>query len=118
LVKNPFRKGDVLHVISGSSSGKFGEYQSFDPKTGRVVIKGVNMGDRHVKPRPDKNVEGGIVKVERSIHHSNIMVRCPSCAKPVRPKAGFTETMAEGKTVRKKRRVCRACLKDMDALKK
>lgn len=69
---NKIKKGDVVQVISGADKGRTGKVlQTFTEKQ-RVLVEGINMVKKHVKPNPQANVEGGIVKREASIHISNV----------------------------------------------
>ena len=94
------RKGDNVKVLSGNDKGKTGEVLDIIPKTNRVVVKGVNIRKRHVKPRK-QGEEGGIISVECAIHSSKVNVVCPKCGKPAR--LGYK---VEGD---KKVRVCKKC---------
>jgi large subunit ribosomal protein L24 len=67
------KSGDSVKVLSGGSRGKTGSVLSVDRKTNRVVIEGVNIITKHVKPSAS-NPQGGVVKVEAGIHISNVMV--------------------------------------------
>ena len=62
-----------MKVISGGNRGKQGPVVSVDRNTDRVVIEGVNIVTKHVKPSAS-NPQGGVVKVEAGIHISNVMV--------------------------------------------
>jgi len=66
------RKDDVVVVITGKDKGKQGKVQKVLPKTGRVVVEGVNMVKKHTKPSA-KNPNGGIMEMEAPIHSSNVM---------------------------------------------
>ena len=66
------KSGDTVKVISGGSRGKEGTVISVDRKD-RVVVEGVNIVTKHVKPNAS-NPQGGVVKVEAGIHISNVMV--------------------------------------------
>ncbi len=66
------RKDDVVVVITGKDKGKQGKVQKVLPKTGRVVVEGVNMVKKHTKPSA-KNPNGGIIEMEAPIHSSNVM---------------------------------------------
>lgn len=66
------RKDDVVVVISGKDKGKQGKITRVIPKTGRVVVEGVNMVKKHTKPSA-RNMQGGIVEMEAPIHASNVM---------------------------------------------
>ncbi|MFN3285020.1 MAG: 50S ribosomal protein L24 [bacterium] len=70
------KKGDLVVVISGKYRGKRGKVLRVLPKTGRVVVEGVNVVKRHTKPSP-KNPQGGIVQREAPIHASKVMLVDP-----------------------------------------
>jgi large subunit ribosomal protein L24 len=71
------KKGDTVEVISGKDAGKQGRVLVVDRDRERLVIEGVNMIKRHTRPNPQKNVKGGVVEREASIHASNVMVISP-----------------------------------------
>lgn len=77
------RKGDTVQVLSGNDKGKRGEVLQVLPKVEKVIVKGVNVRKKHVKPRK-QGEEGGIIPVECPIHSSKLGVVCPKCDKPVR----------------------------------
>jgi large subunit ribosomal protein L24 len=66
------KKGDTVQVIAGSDKGKVGEILRTFPKTSRVLVKGVNIRTKHVKPRQEGE-SGQIVTSEFPIHSSNVM---------------------------------------------
>lgn len=94
------KKGDTVQVLSGNDKGKTGEVLEVIPKLQRVIVKGVNIRKKHVKPRK-QGEEGGIIPVECSIHSSKVNVVCPKCNKATR--IGYIK---EGK---EKIRVCKKC---------
>ena len=65
------RTGDDVLVLAGKDKGKRGTVQRFVGDD-RVVVDGVNVVRRHVKPNPMRGTQGGIVDQERSIHLSNV----------------------------------------------
>lgn len=65
------RKGDTVKVIAGDDKGKTGEVLRVIPKDGRVVVKGVNLRVKHIKPTRT-TPQGGVVSREQSIHMSNV----------------------------------------------
>lgn len=87
------KTGDVVVVISGKNSIKnasknsnikaIGKVLQTSPKEGKVIVEGVNMVTKHVKPRRAGEA-GGIVKAEGSIVASKVMLYCPNCKKGVR----------------------------------
>ena len=64
------KAGDTVKVIAGADKGKVGKITKVNRKTGQVVMEGVNVRTRHVKPMGEE--EGQIVKAEFPIHHSNV----------------------------------------------
>ena len=78
------RKNDQVLVIAGRDRGKKGRVLSVNPEKGRVIVEGVGMIKRHTKPNPQKNVKGGIVEREGTIHASNIMLLDPDSSAPTR----------------------------------
>jgi large subunit ribosomal protein L24 len=72
-VKMRIRKGDTVQVIAGKDKGKTGEVLKTLPSDNRVVVQGVNMRTRHVKPTQEGE-SGRIVTEEASLHASNVML--------------------------------------------
>ena len=98
------RKNDQVMVITGKDKNTKGKITVAFPKTGKVIVEGVNMVTRHQKAR-NAMQPGGIVKKEAAIDASNVMLICPKCGKPTRIGHVFIE--GEGKASRRKRRVCK-----------
>ena len=94
------RKGDTVEIISGNDKGKKGEVLEVMPKTDSVVVKGVNVRKKHVKPRK-QGEEGGILSIESAVLASKVNVVCPKCGKATR--IGYSEEKGE------KVRVCKKC---------
>ncbi|MBW4469521.1 MAG: 50S ribosomal protein L24 [Stenomitos rutilans HA7619-LM2] len=67
------KKGDTVQVIAGSDKGKVGEVLQTLPKTSKIVVKGVNIRTKHVKPQQEGE-SGQIVTSEAPIHSSNVML--------------------------------------------
>lgn len=67
------RKGDTVQVIAGRDRGKVGEVLAVNPKTGQVVVEGVNIRTKHVKPQQEGE-SGQIVTQEGPVHSSNVML--------------------------------------------
>ncbi len=70
------RKGDRVIVLAGKDKGREGEVIRALPKEGRVVVSGVNMRTRHVKPS-QADPQGGIRREEAPIHVSNVALKDP-----------------------------------------
>jgi large subunit ribosomal protein L24 len=100
MLKLKIRKKDKVVVIAGKDKGKTGEVLKIIPETMRILVGKVNIVTKHMKPR--QNEPGGIQKLEAPVAYSNVMLLCPKCEKPIRPKLDKLQT---GETVR----VCRKC---------
>ena len=64
------KKGDVVVVISGSHKGKSGEISQVLTSQSRVIVKGVNVVKRHIRPTPAN--PNGVLEKELSLHLSNV----------------------------------------------
>ncbi len=100
------QKDDTVEVISGKDRGKRGKVLKVQPKDNRVIIEGVNILHRHMKPTQDMP-QGGIVENEGPIHISNVQLVCPRCDEKVR--VGI-DRLDDGTKVR----VCKKCSEDVD----
>ncbi len=72
-IKMRIRKGDTVQVINGKDKGKTGEVLKTLPIENRVIVKGINLRTRHVKPTQEGE-SGSIVTEEASLHASNVMI--------------------------------------------
>ncbi|MDR1032185.1 MAG: 50S ribosomal protein L24 [Holosporales bacterium] len=88
------KKGDKVVVITGKDKGVKGEIERIFTKTHKALVKGVNVATRHVKP--SQNDAGGLVKKDRPVDISNLMIVDPSSDKPTR--VGFK--VVDGRKVR------------------
>lgn len=95
------RKNDEVVVIAGKDRGKRGRVTMVDADRNRVVVEGINLAKRHTKPNPQRNVKGGIVEQEASIHASNVMLWDGEAGKGTR--VGF-QKLEDGRKVRISRR--------------
>lgn len=69
------KKGDLVQVISGKDKGTKGKILSVDRYKERVVVEGVNIVTKHIKPS-QMNQEGRIDRFEAPIHYSNVLLYC------------------------------------------
>ena len=77
------KTGDTVVVLSGKERGKKGKVLAVSPKESKVIIEGVNMCTKHVKPRRQGQA-GGIVKAEAAMYACKVQAVCPKCGKPTR----------------------------------
>jgi large subunit ribosomal protein L24 len=77
------RRGDTVKVIAGDDKGKTGKVLQVLLDKNRAIVEGINIATKHTKPSAGKP-EGGIKKVEASVHVSNLMLVDPASGKPTR----------------------------------
>ncbi|HWP80084.1 MAG TPA: 50S ribosomal protein L24 [Terriglobales bacterium] len=94
------KSGDTVYVVSGKDKGKTGKVLAVSPKEGKVIVEGVNIMTKHVKPRKQGDA-GGIIKAEGAMYASKVMLYCTKCNKPTRVGHKITGD--------KKERVCKHC---------
>jgi large subunit ribosomal protein L24 len=102
MAKVHIKKNDLVFVLAGKDRGKTGKVLRVFPPTCRAIVEGINFIQKHTRANPQKNVKGGILPKESSIHLSNLMVVCKRCNKHAR--VGFTH-LPDGR----KARVCKNC---------
>jgi len=81
--KRKIRKDDEVIVLTGRDKGKRGAVLRIITKTDRVLVEGVNVSKRHVKPTQG-DPQGGIVERESPIHISNVALIDPESDRPTR----------------------------------
>ncbi len=104
------KKNDTVQVLSGKERGKRGRVLSVNSERDRAVIENLNVVKRHTRANPQKNIKGGVVEREASIHISNLMVICGECGKPSRV---AHKRLEDGLKIR----VCRKCGGALDRAK-
>ena len=90
------KQGDVVLVRSGDDKGKTGKVLRVIPADAKVVVEGINVVFRHVKPN-QKNPQGGRIQKEMPIHISKVSPIDPKSGKPTRVRF---ETKKDGSKVR------------------
>lgn len=90
------RKGDKVVVIAGKNKGTRGKVLRVLPADERVLVEGVNVVTKHVKPTR-QNQRGGIERREAPIHISNVMIADPESDEPTRVRIA---TLEGGRKVR------------------
>ena len=104
MAKLNVKKDDIVIVLSGDDKGTKGKVIATSPEEGKVLVEGVNVIHKHVKPRRQGET-GGIIDAEGAIYASNVALYCPKCDKGVRTKT----QVVDGKKVR----VCAKCGKEI-----
>ena len=95
------KKNDTVMVMSGKDAGKVGKVMVAFPAEGKVIVAGVNLITRHVKPRNTQQ-QGGRIEQEGAIFASKVMPVCGKCNKPTRIRHQFLDNG-------EKTRVCARC---------
>ena len=97
------KTGDEVIVINGKDRGKKGKVLEVSPSEGKVIVEGVNMVSKHVKPRK-MGEQGGIIKAESALYADKVQLVCPKCKAATRV-GHVVEADKDGK--KKKYRVCK-----------
>ncbi len=100
------RREDIVLVTKGKDRGMSGTVRTVIPGKNRVIVVGVNVVKRHMRPRGPQQ-PGGIIEREAPIALANVRPLCPACNKPVR--VGF-RVLADGRKVR----YCKKCDANFD----
>ena len=99
------KKGDTVLIISGDDKGQKGKVLEVSPKEGKVIVEGLNMVKKHVKPRKMGD-PGGIIEAEGAMYASKVQVVCPACKKATRVAyKKFADDNGKNRSVR----VCAKC---------
>lgn len=77
------KTGDEVIVIQGKDRGKKGKVLQVSPSEGKVIVEGVNVVSKHVKPRK-MGEAGGIIKAESALYADKVQLVCPKCGQPTR----------------------------------
>ena len=101
-LQTPIRKNDNVLVTTGKDRGKKGRVIRVVPEKNRLIVEGVNLIKRHTRPNPAKNIKGGVVQREASLHASNVQLVCPECGAHTR--VGH-KVLDDSRKVR----ICRKC---------
>ena len=95
------RTGDTVVIISGEDKGKTGKVLEVSPAEGKIIVEGVNMITKHVRPRREGE-EGGRIQAEGAFYACKAMIVCAKCKHGVRVGHVIKE---DGTKVR----VCKKC---------
>ena len=93
-------EGDTVKMIRGKDRGVTGKVVSVDHKANKVVVEGVNMVFKHVKPS-QKNPQGGRLERPMPVHVSALMALCPKTNEPTRIGYRFLDDGAKERFARK-----------------
>ena len=94
------KRDDNVIVVSGDDKGVRGKVVAVSPKEGKLMVEGVNVVSKHVKPRR-RGEPGGIIKTEGAIYASKVLLYCSKCEQGVRTR----NKKIDGKNIR----ICAKC---------
>ncbi len=98
------KKGDTVLIITGKDKGKKAKVLESYPKENRIVVEGVNIVKKHLRPKRERE-KGQIVEIPKPISVSNVKLVCPKCNKPTRVGCRLTE--------KDKYRICKKCQQEI-----
>ncbi len=104
---------DNVYILRGKDAGKSGKVLAAYPKTGQVIVEGVNIVVKHKKAKSHLD-QGGRIEQPGKINHANVMLVCPKCKKPTKTGKRFEDVKGENCKVR----YCKACGETIDAIGK
>lgn len=102
------KKGDTVLVISGKYKGKTGKVLKTFPKEMKVLVEGVNIVKKHLRPKR-VGEKGQIIEMPKPIPVSKVKIICPSCKKATR--IGYKIFVETGEKL--KLRICKKCQKEI-----
>ena len=98
--KVKIKKGDEVIMLNGKDKGKKGKVLKIIKKSNRVIVEGLNLVKKNLKPKK-QGEKGEIISMPRSVNISNVAIFCSRCNKGVR--VGFRLSGDQ------KMRICRKC---------
>ena len=103
MSKMNIKTGDTVVLLTGDDQykGKTGKVLEVSPKEQKVIVEGINMVSKHVKPRKAGD-PSGIIQAESAVYACKVQLVCPKCTQPTRV---AHKIYADGK----KDRMCKKC---------
>ena len=100
------KKNDTVKILAGKDRGKTGKVLRVNVGDRMVIVEGLNMFKKHVRPKK-QGEKGQTISLPQPLYMSKVMLFCSSCGKGVRTKIRMTENKGAGTTL--KERVCIKC---------
>ncbi|HEX4205360.1 MAG TPA: 50S ribosomal protein L24 [Ktedonobacteraceae bacterium] len=105
------KKGDTVLITTGKDKGKEGTVSRAMPQVNKVIVEGMNIAKKHIRPQ-GQTQQGGIIDKAMPIHVSNVMLKCTECGEPTRVGHERRE-MGQDKKLRPIR-ICKKCGKAIE----
>lgn len=77
------KKGDLVKVLVGKDRGKTGLIERVMPRQGRLIVSGINLVKKHLRPQPRYRT-GGITSQPAAVNLANVALICPHCQRPTK----------------------------------
>ena len=103
------KKGDTVYVLNGKDREKKGKVLAVYPSKNMVLVEGINMVKKHMKPRGQMQ-QGGIIEQEAPIYADKVMLICDKCGVPTKVGKHLMENGS-------KARVCKKCGEILEVLR-
>ena len=100
-------KGDNVLITAGKDKGRTGKIVKALPKEAKVLIEGINLKKKHVRPKREGE-KGQVVEIPAPMDISNVKIICPKCGKATRVGYKMEKDLPRGEAG-KKFRVCKKC---------
>ena len=108
LAKMNIKKGDTVLIITGKDRGKQGVVSRAMPQVNKVIVEGLNIAKKHIRPQGQTR-QGGIIEKAMPLQVSNTMLICTECGKPTR--VGHERRPMGSDQKLRSVRVCKKCQK-------
>lgn len=108
LAKMNIKKGDTVLIIAGKDKGKQGTVSRAMPQDNKVIVEGLNIVKKHVRPQGQTR-QGGVIDKAMPLQVSNTMLICTECGEPTRVGHERRPVGADQKV--RSVRVCKKCSK-------
>jgi large subunit ribosomal protein L24 len=108
LAKLNIKKGDTVLITTGKDRGKQGTVSRALPQVNKVIVEGLNIAKKHIRPQGQTR-QGGVIEKAMPLHVSNAMLICTECGKPTRVGHERRAVGADQKV--RVVRVCKKCQK-------
>ena len=108
LAKMNIKKGDTVLIITGKDRGKQGIVSRALPQVNKVIVEGLNIAKKHIRPQGQTR-QGGIIEKAMPLQVSNTMLICTECGKPTR--VGHERRPMGADQKMRSVRVCKKCEK-------
>lgn len=108
LAKMNIKKGDKVRILTGKDKNKEGTVSRALPQNNKVIVEGLNVVKKHIRPQGQTR-QGGVIEKAMPLHVSNVMLICTECGEPTR--VGI-ERRAQGADQKERPvRICKKCHK-------